>query len=209
LVIKDKFVKRLRAIQSRLRRVCTRWIAVRRGMPVPRRIGKPLAQLCRDDRGVVALEYAIVFPMFLAIMLGVFALGSTFVTQELMDSAARDAARMIRIGTFTGTASQYSTELTSRVCNDLTVSGYNWVSSCTSKIQIYVSATSSGTTAGSGFTTLSTATVANGLMTTSQSTVGPKYDVILQIGYNRPWVAAIFSGNSMLVSTLAFQTEPY
>ena len=178
----DKFVKRLRLTRSRLR---------------------------RDDRGAVALEYAIVFPMFIAIVLGICALGFAFVTQELMDNATRDAARMIRIGTFTGTANQYSEALTTRVCNDLSASGYNWVSSCPSKIQIYVDATSSGTTAGTGFTALSTAAVANGVMTTSQSTLGPKYDVVLQVGYNLPWVAAMFSGHAMLISTLAFQTEPY
>lgn len=204
-----KFGNRLRTVRSWRRRICAPRTSLHRQLGDQRWIATSPTPLYREDTGAVALEYAIVLPLFLAIMLAVCALGFTFVTQELLDNAAHDAARMIRIGTFTGASSQYSASLTTRVCNDLTASGYNWVPSCASKIQIYVAAASSGAPAGSGFTTLSTATVANGVMTPGQGTLGAKYDVILQVGYNLPWVAAMFSGNSMLVSTLAFQTEPY
>ncbi|MGX6998320.1 hypothetical protein [Caballeronia sp. KNU42] len=126
-----------------------------------------------------------------------------------MDNAARDAARLIRIGTLTGGSSTYSGSLTTAVCNDLNVNGYSLVPSCTTNIQIYVAAASSGTTAGAGFKTLSVASINNGVMTQSKASLSPKYDVILQVGYNMPWVASLFSGTAMLVSTLAFQTEPY
>lgn len=162
-----------------------------------------------EQRGVVALEYAIVLSLFLAVVIGMFQFGVIFTTQSLMDNAARDVARLIRIGTFTGTSGSYSSALTTAVCNDLTVSGLNLVPSCSSKIQIYVASAASSTPAGSGFKTLAPAAISNGVMTQTKASLSPKYDVILEIGYQMPWVAAFFSGNAMLTSTLAFQTEPY
>ncbi|CAM2193017.1 TadE-like protein [Paraburkholderia kururiensis] len=162
-----------------------------------------------EDRGDFAIEYAIVLPLFLAVVIGMFQFGVIFTTQSLMDNAARDAARLIRIGTFTGSSGGYSSALTTAVCNDLTVSGFNLVPSCSSNIQIYVASAASSTPAGSGFKTLVPATITNGVMTQTKAALSPKYDVILEVGYQMPWVAAFFSGNAMLTSTLAFQTEPY
>jgi Flp pilus assembly protein TadG len=167
------------------------------------------AKLCHEDSGATAIEYAIVLPFFLAVVLAIFQLSFAFITQELMDSAARDAARLIRIGTLTGKSSAYATNLTAKVCQDLTSGTFSWVPACTSTIQIYVAAASSGQPAGSGFGQIKTATEANGTMTKTTATLDAKYDVILQIGYDRPWLVSGISGNSMLVSTLAFQTEPY
>jgi len=170
---------------------------------------KSLARLWSEDSGVAALEYVFVFPLLLAVMIGTFQFGLMFTRQSLMDNAARDAARLIRIGTLTGASSTYSSNLVTAVCNDLTVSGYTLVPSCTTNIQVYVAAGSSGTPAGVGFTTLTVATVSNGVMTQTKASLAAKYDVILQVGYNMPWVASFLSGNAMLMSTLAFQTEPY
>jgi Flp pilus assembly protein TadG len=170
---------------------------------------KSLARFWSEDSGLVALEYAIVLPLFLAVVIGTFQFGMMFTRQSLMDNAARDAARLIRIGTLTGGSSTYSSQLVAAVCKDLTVNGYNLIPSCTANIQIYVAAASSGTTAGAGFATLTVASINNGVMTQSKASLSPKYDVILQVAYNMPWVASLFSGTAMLVSTLAFQTEPY
>jgi Flp pilus assembly protein TadG len=170
---------------------------------------KSLVRLWSEDSGVAALEYVIVFPLLLAVVIGTFQFGLMFTRQSLMDNAARDAARLIRIGTLTGASSTYSSNLVTAVCNDLTVSGYSLVPSCTTNIQIYVAAASSGAPAGVGFTTLAVATVSSGVMTQTKASLSPKYDVILQVGYNMPWVASFLSGTAMLVSTLAFQTEPY
>jgi Flp pilus assembly protein TadG len=173
------------------------------------RLRARVANLFHEEGGAAAIEYAIVLPFFLLVVFAIFQLGFAFITQELLDSAARDASRMIRIGTFTGKSSAYATNLKARVCQDLSTGSYSWVTSCPSTIQIYVAATNSGQPAGSGFGQLNTATVSNGTMTKTEATLGAKYDVILQIGYDRGWLVSRFSGNSMLVSTLVFQTEPY
>jgi Flp pilus assembly protein TadG len=174
-----------------------------------RGVARWFGEFCTDDSGIGTLEYVLVLPLFLAVVIGTFQFGMMFVTQSLMDNAARDAARLIRIGTFTGTSGNYSTGLVAAVCNDLTVSGYNLVPACTANIQIYVAAASSGTPAGVGFTTVKVSPISNGAMTQSKATLAPKSDVILQIGYDMPWVASLFSGTALLMSTLAFQTEPY
>jgi len=167
---------------------------------LPRRIG----QYLRDERGVTALEFVIILPLFLTFVFMIIELGIAFAAQELMDNAARDAARLIRIGTYTAA-------LKSGVCSSLAPTGVTLISGCTGAIQIYVAAAASGTPAGTGFTQLSVATASGGVMTpVTEATLGPKYDVLLQIGLNYPWMQILsLGGNSMMMSTVAFQTEAY
>ena len=51
-------------------------------------------------------------------------------------------------------------------------------------------------------------------MTSTKATLAPNYDVLLQIGYNRPWAVPWISvvtgqASTFLTSTFVFQTEPY
>lgn len=174
-----------------------------------RTVSRSLAACWASERGASALEYAIVFPMFFAVFWGTFQFGVIYTTQSLLDNATRDAARLIRIGTLSGNSSSYSSALTTAVCNDLTISSYSLVPNCSSNIQIYLAAATSGSPTGAGFTTLSAATISSGTMTQTKAYVYSKYDVILEVGYKMPWVSLFFSSNDMLVSTQAFQTEPY
>lgn len=175
----------------------------------PPYLRRPSRGRAAAQRGAVALEYALVLPLFLAAVFAVFQFSAAFITQALLDNAAHHAARLARIGTLTGGGSTYGPRLTSLVCDDLTVGGHSFVPSCPQTIQIYVAAANSGTPAGSGFLTLTTATVNGGTMTQNKATLGPRYDVVLQIGYAFPWALLTTSANAMLVSTLVFQTEPY
>lgn len=162
------------------------------------------------ERGASTLEFVMILPFFLLVVFMVIELTFVFVSQELLDNAARDAARLMRIGTLTG--SSYSTALTTAVCNDLTFTNFALLPSCTSKIQIYVTALASGSPAGTGFKSLNTATVTGLTMTQTKAAVSANYDVILQIGYPFPWSVPglkAITGTTMLMSTIAFQTEPY
>ncbi len=166
-----------------------------------------VARLFSQNIGTAAVEFGLVGPIFVVFALFIFELALDFVTQELMDTAARDAARLIRIGTITG--SGYSSTLTTDVCNDLPL-----VPSCSTSIQIYVAAAASGSPAGHAFTTLSLATISSGVMTTTQASLASNYDVILQIGYQRTWMIqwvadVLGTTGGFLISTIAFQTEPY
>lgn len=170
----------------------------------PRRLS-----LRRRERGAAALEYALVLPFFLAAVFALFEIGFTFVVQGLLDNATQHVARLMRIGNYAGSSDEYVTQLIATVCSDLTVGGYTVVPSCQSKLQVYVAAADAGTPSGSGFASLQPAKISGNAMTQTQDYVSSKYDVILQIGYAYPWALIAASGQTMLVSTLAFQTEPY
>lgn len=161
-------------------------------------------------KGASTLEFALILPLFLLIVYMIFELGIAFVTQELLDNAARDAARLMRIGTLTGNS--YATSLTTAVCNDLTFKQFNLVPSCAKNIQIYVAAANSGAPVGHGFTTLKTASISGQTMTQTRAALSANYDVVLQVGYAYQWtlpMMSLMTGSTLLVSTLAFQTEPY
>src|ERR1700730_14880539 len=50
------------------------------------------------ERGVSSVEFAIVGPVFLMLLLGIFELGSMVFVQSVLDGSARQAARLIRTG---------------------------------------------------------------------------------------------------------------
>jgi len=168
----------------------------------------PGAERRMGDRGVTTLEFAILLPFFLTFIFMIFQFAMIFATLVLLDNATNDAARAIRIGTYTGSA--YTSALTASVCSDLSPAGVALVQNCSTKVQIYVAAAASGTPAGNGFNQIVPATVGTGTMTTSKATLTAKDDVLLEIGYYYPWFIFLpTGGNSMLISTVAFQTEAY
>jgi Flp pilus assembly protein TadG len=170
------------------------------------------ASLFRHRAGSVTLEFALVGSAFLLFVFMILEVVLQLATQATLDSAAFIAARQIRIGTITGSA--YASNLTTLVCSNVVL-----IPSCTSSIQIYVAAApstgASGTSpAGTGFASIALATSSGGTMTTTKAALTADEDVILQLGYQRPflvpWLTSV-SGRSgaLLIATMAFQTEPY
>jgi Flp pilus assembly protein TadG len=178
-------------------------------LPIDQEPQQP-ARLMRCQRGATTLEFALILPFFLLVVFMIIQLGLAFVAQTMLDNAAREGARLLRIGTLSG--SHYSTALTTAICNDITFPGFSLAPSCTTNLQLYVAATPSGNPAGSGFKSLTTSTVSGLTMTQSQASVSANYDVIMQIGYVYPWALPALShitGSTLMMSTIAFQTEPY
>lgn len=164
----------------------------------------------RGQRGATTLEFALILPFFLLVVFMIIELGLAFVAQTMLDNAARDGARQLRIGTLSGTG--YATALTKVICNDITFPSFSLVPSCTTNLQLYVAAAASGSPAGSGFQSLKTTTVSGTSMAQSQANVSANYDVIMQIGYVYPWSLpgmSLITGKTLMMSTIAFQTEPY
>jgi len=166
-----------------------------------------IGRLRRNDRGGAAFEFAIILPFFLAFVFMIFELGMMFAAQELLDNAARDAARTLRIGTYTG--SSYASTVKAAICSNISSSTFNLIQSCGTSLKLYVSAAGSGSPTGLGFTQLTTAPVAAGVMTEAQGTLAAKTDVLFELGYSFPWLIVIGSGNTLLTSIIVFQTEPY
>ncbi|QBR01257.1 TadE/TadG family type IV pilus assembly protein [Paraburkholderia pallida] len=167
-------------------------------------------KLLPRERGATTLEFVLILPFFLFVVFMIIEFGLVFVAQELLDNAARDGARQLRIGTLSG--SSYSTALTTAVCNDLTFTTFSLLPSCTTTIQIYVAAAPSGSPAGTGFLSLKTAAVTGTSMVQTKAAVSANYDVLMQIAYPYPWQVpglSLLTGTTLLTSTIAFQTEPY
>jgi len=166
-----------------------------------------IAAILGHRRGTAVIEFALIAPLFLLTMAFICEIGLALFTQEDMDNGARYAARLIRIGTITG--SSYSSTLISDICSNIFL-----VPSCSSNLRIYVAAAASGSPAGSGFSSISTATVSGGNITSSYASLAANDDVIVELGYSQPWAIglvakAVGGSNALLLSTVAVQTEPY
>jgi Flp pilus assembly protein TadG len=89
-----------------------------------RSIGKVFAGFARlglklvgDETGSPAVEFALVFPIFIGIVLATLQAASIFLVKAFFESAAEEAARVVLTNqTSTLTAAQFQTE----VCNQLT-----------------------------------------------------------------------------------------
>ncbi|HXE15782.1 MAG TPA: TadE/TadG family type IV pilus assembly protein [Stellaceae bacterium] len=161
-----------------------------------------LRSLIRADDGVTALEFAMVGPIFLLLILAVMENGLTMWTQSILDNATRDAARLLQ----TGQAQSGGTSFPTQLCNEAT-----GLMSCTSlKYRVQNGSTFAGMSAtipGSltGFSTYPAAVTGG--------TAGQ--DTLVQVVYTRtfivPWLGKLMSasGSENLVATAAFQVEPY
>lgn len=158
------------------------------------RIAALARRLYRSERAVAATEFALLAPIFMLFVCMLLELGLVLFTQSALDNAARDGARGLRTNKITT-----STEFTNAVCGDLGT----LISSCTSKIQYYIQASSA-------FSSLSAHT---GALGTTFITGSAGQDMLVQVGYSRtsiiPWAAVYLGGSQQITSTVAFQNEPY
>jgi Flp pilus assembly protein TadG len=154
-----------------------------------------LGRLLRDNRAATAVEFAMVGSIFMLLVCMTLELGLTLFTQSVMDNALRDAARLIR----TNQASSSST-FVSAVCNEV---GTVLIPSCFSNLQYYV-------TTASSFSQLSAMT---GTLPDTYTAGSSAADMLAQIAYARPtlipWATKFLGGTNLLISTVAFQNEPY
>lgn len=180
-----------------------------RDAQAPNGAGRGLRRLVRDDSAVAALEFAMVAPIFLLLILGVLENGLTLWQQSVLDNATRDAARLIETGQQQGGGTTFVTQL----CNEIT--GLMKCSALQYRVQTggtFAGMSSSISTgsggAATGFSTYPTAVASTSL------TAGK--DTLVQVIYTRtyivPWLGQVMSGSNdyeQLVATAAFQIEPY
>ncbi len=172
-----------------------------RHRPVRRR-----ASLLRDCRGINALEFAMVGPIFMLFIGVIFDIGILLFQQAMIDNANIRASRLIRTGSIQ-LAGGSTTTFTTQLCTDLT----NVVDACTNIQYKVVSA--------AAFSSLSVSVASDGHGNlTGKGTFTPGtsgQDVISQVAWNRPyiipWVGTWVNpgGSQLLVSTIAFRNELY
>jgi Flp pilus assembly protein TadG len=175
-----------------------------------------LRRLIRDERGVAAVEMAIIGPPFLLTLLSIVELGLILTTQALLDGATRNAARLIRTGQVNAAGNTIGTFQT-LLCNDMSMLLSN--ATCTDNVLIDVISTSNAT----DFAALTFAPC-----NSNAGSGGPKpcpfnpgncADLVaVQVVYNRPfiipWVGSLLSlasnsQNTTLQSTVVFRNEPF
>ena len=155
-------------------------------------------------RAVAALEFALVAPTLLLLMLVVMESGILLFGQAALDAATANAARLIRTGQVPQSSNGQSL-FTTAVCDDLSA-----LVSC-GAVQMNVQSAGSF---GAMSTTVST-TSSGAMQTTGFSPGGPGADVVVQVGYQPdlsiPLVGSVLRAafGPLLVSTLAFQNEVY
>jgi Flp pilus assembly pilin Flp len=175
-----------------------------------------LRRFLKDRRGAIAVEFAIVGPPFLLLLLAIVELALTLFTQTLMDGATRESARLIRTGqvqTGTTTAAQLATFQT-LLCQNM--SALMSVSTCDNNL--IINAQTFSTFQSLAFTPCTKNNGAGGGGTACQfGPFNPKQIVGVQVSYNRKsliaWVGKYLtvggSGFTNLVTTVIFMTEPY
>ncbi len=171
------------------------------------RLGRELAD---DETGSPAVEFALVFPIFIAIVLATLQAASLFLVKAFFESSAEAAARVVLTNqTQTLTVTQFQTE----VCNQLTA-----LFSC-SQVTVELEPLPAGTTNltsmlpqfNSSGTVVSTPPVDVGAQSGASGT-----DMLLVIMY--PWpvyggplglnFANLGNGKMLMTSTQVFRIEP-
>lgn len=151
-----------------------------------------------DQRGVTAIEFALLSPIFLVILCAWTEVGLCLLMESALDNATRDASRLIRTGT--ATEATFKAAICAKAsptipCANIT---YNVQSNSSFSSLSVIAVSSTGTLSSTGFTLGSSGS-----------------DMLIQVAYSKPAYfssllkAAGFSGNILIMTTLAFQNENY
>ncbi len=154
------------------------------------------AGLLRCRRGATALEFALVGPLMLLLILAIIENGLMLFAQAVLDYATIAAGRQVQIGTI-----RTSTDFQTAVCANISS-----LLDC-GRLQVYVANGSSGFPAvvmPSGSGTFAAPGGSTG--------VGGAY-VLVEAAYDRtyvsPWLVRLDGNGWVLLSTQAFQNEPF
>jgi Flp pilus assembly protein TadG len=162
------------------------------------------AALLRQRRGSALLQFALIAPVFFALVFMIVDDGLAMFTQATLDNATRDASRNILLGTYQKNGNTVGNFRTA-VCDEMG----GLIPDCTNNLLVYTTASSTG------FATAAQNLNSNPLPGSDGTwSIGGSGDyVIIQTGYNRPYIPYVGSyvsgGSLLLVSTILFQTEPY
>jgi Flp pilus assembly protein TadG len=184
--------------------------AVLRKSAVRARPLRAFQRLAGNDSGATAVEFSLVAAPFLALLVGLFQTALVFLAGRELDQAVAQAGRYIMTGQAQNanmTQSQFGTLVCQNLyalfnCSDLMVN-----------VQTYNSFSSAATSAPT-LTFNQQGAVTNSW---TYSPGGPGEIVIVQVMYQWPVILGplgfnlsnLASGNRLLMSTAAFQNEPY
>jgi Flp pilus assembly protein TadG len=162
-----------------------------------------LGRFLRHTGGNPLVQFALVAPIFFALVFMIIDDGLAIFTQATLDNATRDASRNILLGTYQK-ASNTVSDFTAAVCGEMA----GLIPNCTSNLLVYVKNDVSFSALSSDLSG-SPLPGSNGTFSMGSAS---SY-VVVQTGYNRPYIPFIgrfvTGGSLLLLSTVVFQTEPY
>jgi Flp pilus assembly protein TadG len=172
------------------------------------------------------LEFALVAPMLLLMLVTIVDLGIMLTTQSLLDGAARDAARLIRTGQVAAAGNTIST-FQNLLCSRMAPV----MSTATCQSQLIFDVEVFNSFGAVAFTPCTLNANQTGTGTVCSWTSSKSTDIVgVQVTYNRqfivPWVGACLGGGSCwlgagtplgstpgnaipLISTVVFRNEPF
>jgi Flp pilus assembly protein TadG len=194
---------------SPVRLARTRQKVAQRDATAPKGAWRRLRRVVRDDSAVAALEFAMVGPIFLLLILAVLENGLTLWQQSMLDNATRDAARLIETGQQQGGGATFISQLCNEISGLMKCSALQYRVQTGSSFAGMSSSISTGSGgAATGFSAYPTA-VANTNLSAGKNAL---VQVIYTRTYIVPWLGQVMSGSNdyeQLVATAAFQIEPY
>jgi len=163
-----------------------------------------LRRLARDTRASSTVEFAIIGPITLLLVLSVIENAMALFSQSILDNATRDAARL----TLTGQAQNGGTSFATQLCNE--ISAYMTCSNVSYRIQ-------TSTKFANLSPNIATGNPPTGFTAYPGSMTGGNAGdfVLIQVVYNRsffiPWVGKLLaaSGSDQIITTAAFENEPF
>src|SRR5882672_7431736 len=84
---------------------------------------KGTARRCSSESGAELIEFALVFPLLLLVLLGIVDFGFLFQKYEVLTNAAREGARIAVLPDYQGPS--LSNNVTTRVTDYLTAAGFD------------------------------------------------------------------------------------
>ncbi|WP_426407549.1 TadE/TadG family type IV pilus assembly protein [Bradyrhizobium ganzhouense] len=175
-----------------------------------RRLRETFAAFLKDAKGANAVEFALVAPPFIALLVGIIQIFLVFFGQQLLQQVVQQSARQIMTGQVQG-AGMTQTQFSTLVCSQVRI-----IFSCNNlMISVQSASTWSALSAASPTLTFD----ANGNVTNNwpYSPGGPSDKVILAVIYQWPvfmgplgfTLANLPNGNRQITASAAFQNEPY
>jgi Flp pilus assembly protein TadG len=175
-----------------------------------RRIGE-LARFGRTERGTTAVEFALIAPPFLALLIAIFQMTLFLFAQQTLQSAATAAGRLILTGQVqasTLTAAQFRTN---DVCPLLSS-----MFTC-SNVYVNVDTYTNFSSASTGDPALTFDTHCNVTNTWDYNIGSPGQVVVLQLVYQWPIISgplgsvltSLSCGKAEMMGITAFRVEPY
>jgi Flp pilus assembly protein TadG len=178
-----------------------------------------LRRLRRNDRGSAAVEFALVAPVFFALLFAIIETAIMFFASQVLETIAQNSARMVLTGQAqTGAVAACQVSGVSTACTQATFKTYvcSQIPALFDCNSIYVDVSS--------FTSFSTVTLPSHIdgagnfdQTTGYSAGGPGDIVVVRLFYQWPLfvtglgynISNLTGNKRLLVATAAFKNEPY